>query len=170
MLRSKVFWFMWRVMSPVLDPKDTPNKAPLCAKANGVVLEVGAGVGDNIKYYVRSQVKKLILVEPNLNMHPALQVKAHQSGYFEQDGSLLLLGCGAAPSDESDLAVAGVGPESVDSIVSIHVLCGIPNPDGAVELYRTVLKPGGLLVFFEHVRSDQKITSDLQSWYTRNIW
>lgn len=159
-LQSKFFYFAWRVMSPVLDPGDKPNKAPLLAKARGTVLEIGPGVGDNIKYYNRSLVHRLILVEPNTNMHAALREKANQSGYFDQDGSLLLLGCGGAASDEKALALAGVGPDSIDSLMAIHVLCGIPQPAEAVEMYRRILKTGGLLTFYEHVRSDQRFTAN----------
>lgn len=157
-------------MSPLLDPGDAPKKAPLLKKAYGVVLEIGPGVGDNIKYYVRSQVERLVLVEPNAHMHPRLRAKANEAGYSEADGSLLLLGCGGAAGDEKALALAGVGSESVDSLMAIHVLCGIPGPAQAVELYRRLLKPGGLLAFYEHVRSDQRFVVGWQMWYTKWIW
>lgn len=168
--QSTFFYLTWRLLSPLLDPGDAPQKSPLLRKAYGTVLEPGAGVGDNIKYYVRSQVERLILVEPNTAMHPRLRAKANASGYFESDGSLLLLGCGAAASDEKALALAGVGSESVDCVMAIHVLCGIPGPAQAVELYRRLLKPGGLFAFFEHVRSNQREIVAWQQWYTKWIW
>lgn len=170
LIRRKFFYYAWSVMSPMLDPGDKPHKAPLLAKCYGVVLEIGPGVGDNIKYYTRSNVERLILVEPNTNMHPELRDRANKAGYFDSDGSLLLLGCGGAASDELALSRAGIGPSTIDSLASIHVLCGIPNPDAAVELYRRLLKPGGLLVFYEHVRSEERFIADWQSWYTRYIW
>lgn len=157
-------------MSPLLDPGDRPIKQPLLRRAYGTVLEIGAGVGDNIKYYDRAQVERLVLVEPNTNMHPALRAKANAAGYFDADGSLLLLGCGGAASDERALNRAGLTDGTVDSVVAIHVLCGIPAPAAAIEMYRRLLKPGGLLVFYEHVRSSQRYTADWQRWYTDLIW
>lgn len=169
-LRSKFFFYIWRVMSPALDPSDRPIKLPLLRKAYGTVLEIGAGVGDNIKYYDRSRVERLIVVEPNTDMHPKLRAKANASGFFENDASLLLLGCGGAASDETALSRAGVGPASVDTVALIHVLCGIPGPASAIEMYRRILKSGGLLLFFEHVRSEQRLSADWQQWYTDMIW
>ena len=157
-------------MSPLLDPGDRPHKAPLLRRAYGTCVEIGPGVGDNIKYYRRDHVERLVLVEPNTNMHPALRAKANESGYYDDDASLLLLGCGGAASDELALAKAGVGSGSVDSIMAIHVLCGIPQPAAAIEMYRRLLKPGGLLVFYEHVRSSQRYTAEWQRWYTDVIW
>lgn len=168
--RRKLFFYAWRLMSPMLDPGDEPIKAPLLKKAYGTVLEIGAGVGDNIKYYRRGKIERLVLVEPNTNMHPKLRAKAADSGFVESDGSLLLLGCGGAASDEKALALAGIGPDSVDTIASIHVLCGIPGPDTAVEMYRRLLKRGGLLLFFEHVRSEESETAQWQDWYTQQFW
>ena len=168
-LRSKFFFYAWRVMSPLFDSKDRPIKTPLMRKASGTVLEIGAGVGGNIMYYP-SAVERLVLVEPNADMHPALRQKGNQAGFWEHDGSLLILGCGGAPSDERALNLAGVLPASIDTIMIIHVLCGIPNPAGAIEMYRRLLKPGGTFAFIEHVRSEESFSARAQSWYTSHIW
>lgn len=103
-------------------------------------------------------------------MHGNLRAKAAASNFHESDGSLLLLGCGGAATDEKALKLAGIGEGSMDTIASIHVLCGIPGPAEAVELYRRLLKPGGLLVFYEHVRSEDRVTANWQEWYTRVMW
>ena len=168
-LQHKFFYYTYRVLSPMFDARDKPMKTPLLKMARGTVLEVGPGVGDNIKYYT-SKVDRLILVEPNTNMHEALRQKAKEAGFVEHDGSLLLLGCGAAATVEKALNLAGVGPESIDTIMLIHVLCGIPKPALAIEMYRRFLKPGGLLAFFEHVRSEEPFSANCQSWYTRMFW
>ncbi|KAB8356409.1 hypothetical protein FH972_023992 [Carpinus fangiana] len=169
-LRSKFFYYSWRYLSPLADPNDAPKKRPLLAQARGTVLEVGPGVGDNIKYYNRSSVDRLILVEPNVNMHPDLLKKANAAGFSVDDSSLQLLGCGGAASDETALAAAGVTFDSVDTVAAIHVLCGIPQPAHAIEMYRRFLKKGGLLLFYEHVRSEESITAYMQSFITRWIW
>lgn len=168
-LQSKFFFYAWRFLGPMLEPRHTPNKVPLLAKAKGIVLEIGPGIGGNIKYYT-SQATRLVLVEPNVDMHPAIRKSANEAGYWEGDGSLLILGCGGAISDERALKLAGIGPSSIDTVVSIHVLCGIPNPAQAIEMYRRLLKPGGLLLFYEHVRSEEPFSARCQASYTRAFW
>jgi hypothetical protein len=119
-LRRTFFYYSWQSISSMIDQGDAEVKVPVIEKAKGVVLEIGAGLGVNIKYYKRDQVKQLILVEPNLAMHPLLLEEANKCKYFENDGSLLLLACGGAASDEKALATAGVGGNSVDTIACIH--------------------------------------------------
>lgn len=169
-LRSKFFALSWSGLSPMLDPQDAPLKGPLLARAYGTVLEIGPGVGDNIKYYTRSAVARLILVEPNVNMHMELRARAAAAGYNDKDGSLLLLGCGGAAADEHALAAAGITEGSIDTVAAIHVLCGIPGPARAVELYRRLLRRGGQLLFFEHVRSAEPVIARAQALYTRIVW
>lgn len=140
------------------------------ARAHGTVLEIGAGVGSHINSYIRSKVTRLILVEPNANMHAQLRAKANEAGFYENDGSLLLLGCGGAATDETPLSLAGVGTDSVDTIVSIHVLCGIPGPAQAIEMYRRILRSGGLFLFYEHVQSTSEDAAGYQELYTTYVW
>jgi ubiquinone/menaquinone biosynthesis C-methylase UbiE len=44
--------------------------------------------------------------------------------------------------------------DAFDTVVSTLVLCTVPEPDRALAEIRRVLKPGGSLLFIEHVRSD----------------
>jgi ubiquinone/menaquinone biosynthesis C-methylase UbiE len=45
--------------------------------------------------------------------------------------------------------------ESCDAAVTSLVMCSVPNPDAALSEIRRVLRPGGELRFYEHVRSNQ---------------
>lgn len=170
LVRPKFFFYAWRILSPLLDPGDAPHKAPLVARARDVVLEIGPGVGDNIKYYDREKVTRLVLVEPNRDMHAALREKAREAGFGEEEGTLVLLGCGGGVGDEIALREAGVGEGEVDTVVAVHVLCGVPRPALAVEMYRRLLRPGGELVFYEHVRSLEGGTARWQGLLTWTVW
>jgi hypothetical protein len=119
-LRRIFFYYSWQSISGMIDRGDAEVKVPVIQKAKGVVLEIGAGLGVNIKYYKRELVNQLILVEPNLAMHPLLLAEANKYKYYENDGSLLLLGCGGAASDEKELEAAGVMANSIDTVACIH--------------------------------------------------
>ncbi len=57
--------------------------------------------------------------------------------------------------DGEVLDVTGPGPygedASLDTIVCTLVLCSVPDPLGALKDMRRVLRPGGQLLFLEHV-------------------
>ena len=52
--------------------------------------------------------------------------------------------------------------DSFDVAVSALVLCGVSDQPRAVRELRRVLRPGGTLLFLEHVRSDDPATARLQ--------
>ena len=61
--------------------------------------------------------------------------------------------------DGHDLPLAS---SSLDAVLCCLVLCSIPDPQRALsEVYR-VLKPGGNLVVFEHVKSQHAVTHAVQ--------
>jgi ubiquinone/menaquinone biosynthesis C-methylase UbiE len=51
---------------------------------------------------------------------------------------------------------------SFDTVVSTLVLCGVDNQSRALREIRRVLRPGGRLIFIEHVRSDDPRTAKRQ--------
>jgi ubiquinone/menaquinone biosynthesis C-methylase UbiE len=64
----------------------------------------------------------------------------------------------------------GFADESFDTVATSCTLCSVPDPQQALqEIYR-VLRPGGTLLMFEHVRSRNLIlalTLDLMTLFTR---
>jgi ubiquinone/menaquinone biosynthesis C-methylase UbiE len=51
---------------------------------------------------------------------------------------------------------------SFDTVVSTLVLCGVGDQRRAVRELRRVLRPGGRLIFIEHVRSDDLRVAKMQ--------
>ncbi|MCF6425229.1 class I SAM-dependent methyltransferase [Amycolatopsis tucumanensis] len=56
--------------------------------------------------------------------------------------------------------------DSLDAAVASLVLCSVPDIAGALAEIRRVLRPGGELRFFEHVRSAKPWFSPLQDAIT----
>jgi ubiquinone/menaquinone biosynthesis C-methylase UbiE len=100
------------------------------------VVEIGAGVGANVRYL--SAGTKLIAIEPNHHMHAQLERRASRRG--------VELEIHASRAEALDLP-----DESVDAVVCTLVLCTVDDPDRVLAEVRRVLRPGGRLICIEHV-------------------
>jgi ubiquinone/menaquinone biosynthesis C-methylase UbiE len=63
-----------------------------------------------------------------------------------------------------------VADGSCDGAVVSLVLCSVPDVPGALAELMRVLKPGGRLRFFEHVRSDRPATYAVQRMLDATVW
>jgi ubiquinone/menaquinone biosynthesis C-methylase UbiE len=108
--------------------------------ASGRTLDVGAGTGANLGLYPEA-VSELILAEPDPHMLRKLRPRAAAAA---RPTEVL-----AAPAERLPLADA-----SVDTVAFTLVLCTVPDPKAALAEAARVLRPGGRLIFVEHVRSE----------------
>lgn len=105
------------------------------SQAEGKVLEIGAGTGVNMTYYLADRVA-LTLTDHKVN--PILEDKLSKTQL-----SYRLV--------ESNVESLEFEDASFDTIVFTLVFCTVKDVQkGLKELYR-VLKPGGKLIFIEHV-------------------
>jgi ubiquinone/menaquinone biosynthesis C-methylase UbiE len=139
-LRSRFFALTYdRQMTKVEKAGLRARREGLLAGAAGQVLEIGAGTGSNLRFYGPA-VESLTLTEPEIPMMRRLNRKAR----------------GQAPATAVLRAPAEDLPfpdDSFDAAVSTLVLCGVDDQPRALRELRRVLRPGGQLLFFEHVRS-----------------
>jgi ubiquinone/menaquinone biosynthesis C-methylase UbiE len=122
----------------------------MLAGAGGRVLEIGAGTGANLELFPES-VESLTLVEPDPFMTKQLREKLAAS---ERSAEVV-----EAPAEQLPFEDA-----SFDTAVAALVLCTVPNPEAAVAELARVLKPGGRLLFIEHVRAED---TGLARWQDR---
>ena len=111
------------------------------ADASGRVLEVGSGTGANLPYYGPG-VESLTVTEPEPAMLRRLEQRVREQ----------------APKAKVVRAPAEQLPfedDAFDVAVSTLVLCGVDDQARALGELRRVLRPGGRLIFIEHVRSDK---------------
>jgi len=116
------------------------HRQALLAEATGDVLEIGAGTGTNLPYYGEG-VRTLTLTEPEKPMVRRLQKRILER---RPDAKLLRAPAEDLPFDDA----------SFDTAVSTLVLCTVDDQPRALRELRRVLKPGGRLLFIEHVRSE----------------
>lgn len=114
-------------------------RAELLAGAGGRTIELGAGTGVNLELYPDA-VEGLVLVEPDPHMTKRLRERLSRS---RRAGEIV-----EAPAERLPFESA-----SFDTAVSTLVLCTVPDPAAAIAELARVLKPGGRLLFIEHVRS-----------------
>jgi ubiquinone/menaquinone biosynthesis C-methylase UbiE len=114
----------------------------LLAAADGRVLEIGAGTGLNLAHYP-AQIEELVLAEPGTAM--AAKIDPARFG-------------GAAPVTVVNAPAESLpfADESFDTVVSTLVLCTVADPERAVAEIARVLRPGGSLLFCEHVEADSR--------------
>jgi len=111
----------------------------LVAGLDGTAVEVGPGNGINFAHYPPT-VRELVAVEPE----PYLRGRATETAATVDLRVRVVDGT----ADALPLADA-----SVDAVVVAGVLCSVPDQAAALAEFRRVLRPDGVLRFYEHVRS-----------------
>jgi ubiquinone/menaquinone biosynthesis C-methylase UbiE len=120
------------------------------AEASGQTIDLGAGTGANLGLYPNA-VTELVLTEPDPHMLKQLQVKVGERDV-------------AAEVSDASAESLPFADSSFDTAIFTLVLCTVPNPDRALAEAARVLKPGGKLLFLEHVRAKD---TGLARWQDR---
>jgi len=117
------------------------RRRDLLAEAHGTVLEIGAGTGINLRHYPAG-LEELVLVEPSETMADRIDLSRAPG-----DVPTRLV---RAPAEDLPFAEA-----SFDTVVSTLVLCTVSDPARAISELTRVLRPGGRLLFCEHVGAER---------------
>ncbi len=112
------------------------TKAALLRGASGDVLEIGAGWGRNVPVLERASDLTVLEPRPWRRARCRRRMRRHGRRGRVVDGLA------------EDLPLADA---SIDTVVCTFVLCSVGDRAGALREIRRVLRPGGHLVFAEHV-------------------
>lgn len=132
------------------------HRRRLLAGLTGRVLEVGAGNGMNFAHYPAA-VREVVAVEPE----DRLRAMAERAAAGAAVPVRVVAGHGA------DL---GFEDGAFDAVVLSLVLCSVPDQRAALGEVVRVLRPGGELRFYEHVRSRRAVGALLQDLVTPLWW
>jgi SAM-dependent methyltransferase len=150
-MNSAFFWLAGGMFDRLL----RPHKRRVYTDLPDTVVELGSGVGANLRYLARGS--RLIAVEPNPAMHRRLRRAARRNGVH--------LDLRQVPAERTHLPDA-----SADVVLSSLVLCSVADPGQVLSEVRRVLRPGGRFVFVEHVAAAEGTPlRRLQRW-VRGPW
>jgi ubiquinone/menaquinone biosynthesis C-methylase UbiE len=161
-LRGRLFALTYdRQLARAEDAGLRAMRLRLLAGAAGDVLEIGGGTGANLPCYGPA-VGSLTVTEPEPPMLRRLERRVREHGALKHGPAIRVL---RAPAEDLPF-----GDGSFDVAVSTLVLCGVRDQPRALRELRRVLRPGGRLLFLEHVRSADPGTARLQdrvNWLNR---
>ncbi|KAK5122535.1 hypothetical protein LTR85_003798 [Meristemomyces frigidus] len=150
--KLKHTWFkhFWWWFGPASKPLFSADVRPLIAQARGVVLDIGPASGiwmrDLGDVAASGAVTKIYGVEPNASFHPQLRSAAKKYGLEDVYQIVPVL--------VEDLEAYGIEKGSIDTIITVHVLCSVgPNAGKIIGDLYEYLKPGGQWLVYEHVGS-----------------
>lgn len=142
-------WFMSTIYDRFMAPTEAAClgawRAELLGKLSGRVLEIGAGTGVNLPHYPL-EVTELVVSEPDAHMRAILRERHPELEVIETRAERL-------PFDDA----------SFDAVVSTLVLCSVRSPSATLAEIHRVLRPGGKLVFLEHVCSHRQRRRRIQT-------
>jgi ubiquinone/menaquinone biosynthesis C-methylase UbiE len=138
-VRHPVFARVYARVGHLMDAEIGDHRRRLLAGLHGRVLEVGAGNGLNFPHYPAT-ITEVLAVEPEPYLRRLAMAAASQAPapIRVADGT-----AEALPADDA----------TFDGVVASLVLCIVTDPDQALAEVRRVLRPGGTLRFYEHVRA-----------------
>ncbi|MFI7412758.1 class I SAM-dependent methyltransferase [Streptomyces sp. NPDC049627] len=128
----------------------------LLAGLSGRVIEIGAGNGLNFAHYP-SAVSEVVAIEPERLLRKLAVESALRAG----------VPVDVVPGAAEALPVKS---EAFDAVVLSLVLCSVRDVPRALGEVRRVLRPGGVVRFFEHGRGGGPAMNFTQRALDRTVW
>ncbi|MCX5138712.1 MULTISPECIES: class I SAM-dependent methyltransferase [unclassified Streptomyces] len=131
-------------------------RAELLSGLSGRVIEIGAGNGLNFAHYPPA-VSEVVAIEPERMLRQLAVRSALRAG----------IPVDVVPGTAEALPVKS---EAFDGAVASLVLCTVRDVQQSLAEIRRVVRPGGELRFFEHVRADGRFMAATQRALDRTVW
>jgi len=115
-----------------------PHKRRLFAKMRGATMMVAVGTGNDFQFFPPGHHIVGIDISPKMLERAAAKAVAY-SGTIELH--------------QMDVCHLPFPDNHFDTVVTVCTFCSVPKPVAGLRELHRVLKPGGQLLMFEHVRS-----------------
>ena len=136
--------------SPGMDP----IRCAHVAHVKGRVLEFGFGPGTNFRCWQNADIVEWVGVDPNQHFGESFKENIAKNNVSFSTSTVWLQGENA----DGDVDVQA---ESFDYVVGTHVLCSVDDVDQVLRQMGRALKPGGEIVFMEHVAAEEGVYTSL---------
>lgn len=156
-VRHPIFARVFHAVSPSMEKEVGRHRDELLAGLSGRVLEVGAGNGQSFAHYPAT-VAEVVALEPESYLRGKAEEAARRA---------------RVPVSVRDGVAAPLPfePGEFDAAVASLVLCSVPDQSQALAELRRVLRPGGELRCFEHVRAERPRKARVQERLDRSgLW
>jgi phosphatidylethanolamine/phosphatidyl-N-methylethanolamine N-methyltransferase len=121
-------------------------------RVGGRILEVGVGTGISLPHYSRDcRICGIDISEPMLRK---AQERVTEFGLDNVEGLWVM--------DAEHLSFPDA---SFDVIVAQYVITTVPNPEGTLDEFARVLKPGGEIVLVSRVGAEAGLRRSLEHWF-----
>lgn len=144
-------------MKPFEDNGLRSLRKRLLKSAEGIVLELGVGTGANLPYYQSKKIEKLILTDLTKR-----SVVLDKIGRNIHNPRLLK----KTIYQQADVQKISMEDNSVDTIVATLIFCSVSEVESGLREIKRILKPGGQLIFIEHVISHRKPLATIMNFMT----
>jgi ubiquinone/menaquinone biosynthesis C-methylase UbiE len=156
-VRHPLFARMYdRLSRTAEETEQADHRRDLLAGLTGRVIEVGAGNGLNFRYYPTT-AGEVVAVEPEAFLRERAEEAAREAPV-----AVRVL---AGPAEALPVETA-----SFDCGIASLVLCSVQDLRVALAELMRVVRPGGELRFYEHVRSEQPRLARAQVLADRTFW
>lgn len=112
-----------------------------CGPEGGRILEVGVGTGLSLPDYGRHN--RIVGLDLSLPMLRVAQRRVREEGLSNVEALSVM--------DAEHLALADA---SFDVVIAQYVITAVPNPEGTLDEFVRVLKPGGEIVLVNHIGAE----------------
>jgi SAM-dependent methyltransferase len=154
--QSRFAWYLERREQRRPDQEAWELRRQVLAGLRGSVIEVGSGDGRSFEHYPPG-VEHVLAVEPDATARTAAVERA-------QDAAVPI----EVVEGAAEKLPAADG--EFDAAVLMGILCTVRDPAAALRELRRILKPGGELRFWEHVRSGNTVFRGLQRATDALFW
>jgi ubiquinone/menaquinone biosynthesis C-methylase UbiE len=130
-------------------------RARLAGAMRGRIIEVGCGTGLNFAHYEASA--EVVAIEP---IHDFRNLAAERAAAAAARIEVI----------EGDAQALDFPDASFDAAFVTLVFCSVPDADRGLAELRRVVRPGGRVVLFEHVRSERPLVRAVQEILNPAWW
>lgn len=130
------------------------RKAAIAAaeRIGGRILEVGVGTGISLPDY--SRTNRLVAVDYSEPMLRKAQERVAEHNLTNVEALAVM-----------DAARLAFPDNSFDVVVAQYVITAVPNPEGTLDEFARVLKPGGEIVLVNHIGAETGLRRAFELWF-----